>query len=64
MENIIEHEGKQYLKVGDKALEISSFDKAGKPIIKVESVETPNENGGTDVTISVPCLKIVGDNNK
>ena len=60
MSDIITHKGKQYLKVGDKAVPIDHFDKDGKPVIlELYSEETPNRKGGHDCTIHVPCLQIV-----
>ena len=59
MSNIIEHEGKKYLRIGDKAIPIDDFDAEGKPVIKgVYSEEIPNDNGGIDCTVHVPCLQI------
>ena len=59
MSNIIEHEGRKYLRVGDKAILIDHFDENGKPIInEVWSEETPNAKGGQDCTVHVSCLQI------
>lgn len=55
MANIIEHEGKKYLRVGDKLIEV---DANGKPVHECWSEETPNANGGMDCTVHVPCLQI------
>lgn len=56
---IIEHEGRKYLRVGDKAVLIDHFDKDGKPVIsKVWSEKTSNANGGQNCTVHVPCLQI------
>lgn len=63
MENIIEKDGKKYVKLGDKALEIASFDVNGKPIIKVESEEISYPDGRQDVIIKVPYLGITSKNN-
>ncbi len=61
MANIIEHEGKKYVRIGDKAILIDHFDKEGKPVLTREcwSEETPNAAGGMDCTVHVPCLQIV-----
>lgn len=60
--------GKQYWKVGDvvyarvkdKLLAIDHFDDNGKPILASEcwSEKTPNDAGGMDCTVHVPCLQI------
>ena len=59
MSGIIEHEGKKYLRIGDKAIPIDGFDADGKPVIQaMYSEEIPNDNGGIDCTVHVPCLQI------
>ncbi len=51
--------GKKYIQIGNKAVEISGFDAAGKPTIKgVWSEEKPNDEGGMDCTVHVPCMQI------
>lgn len=62
MENIMEQNGKKYIIIGDKAMEINSFDEAGKPVIKVESEKIVYPDGRQDVIIRVPCLSIQGEN--
>ena len=52
--------GKSYLRVKDKLLEIDHFDTRGKPVIKTTSIEKANAAGGTDITICVECLQISG----
>lgn len=57
--NIIKHEGKDYLRVGDKAILIDHYDADGKPVITdTWSEETPNASGGQDCTVHVRCLQI------
>jgi len=56
---IITHEGRQYLRIGDKAILIDHFDENGKPVIgQVWSEETKNDAGGQDCTVHVPCFQI------
>ncbi len=62
MARIIIKDGQKYMLIGDKAIPFDSFDENGKPIIKVESKETPNDRGGKDVEVRIPCLKITGEN--
>jgi hypothetical protein len=51
--------GKQFLRLGNKAIPISGFDTKGNAIVAgVWSEEKINENGGQDCTVHVPCLKI------
>lgn len=52
--------GKTYVKIGDKLAEVDHLDERGKPVFKTWSEETPNANGGTDCTVHVECLQIVG----
>jgi len=62
---ILTHEGKKYLKVGDKAVLIDHFDEEGKPVITgVWSEETPNAAGGQDCTVHVPCFQIAATPHK
>lgn len=49
---------KNYVRIGDRLVEIDHFDANGKPVIGCWSEETPNENGGMDCTVHVPCLQI------
>lgn len=55
----IEKDGKLYLVLGKRAIPVDGLDASGKPIVKVDVETTPNENGGQDVTVHVPCLDIV-----
>lgn len=59
---IIEKNGQKYLVIKGRAIPFSETDSNGKPIVKVESEEKINENGGKDVTIKIPVLKVAGDN--
>lgn len=61
---LIEHDGKQYMKLGNRLIEVSSFSAEGKPVIKCSSEQTPNANGGMDCTITVPCLRLANKQNK
>ena len=61
---MIEINGKNYVRMGDKLVEVVGFDQQGKPVLKTWSEETPNANGGTDCTVHVECLQIAGTTNK
>ena len=58
MTNIVKIEGKSYVRVGDKLVEIDYFDEQGKPVLKCWSEEKPNANGGMDCTVHVSCFQI------
>ncbi len=58
---IFEKDGKKYMKIGDKAIEI---DADGKPVIECISEEKTYPDGHVDVTIHVPCLQIISKTNK
>lgn len=61
MAEIVKHEGKDYVRMGDKLIPVDHFDENGKPVIvAVWSEETPNANGGQDCTVHVPCFQIAG----
>jgi len=62
MAKIIEHGGKKYIIVGDKAIPYNFKDKLGNPVVKVKCEEIKNRNGGTDVKIHVSTLKVIGNN--
>ena len=51
-----------YIRVGDKLMEAEI--KNGVAVVKSTSVETPNAQGGMDVTVKVNCLKIEGKTNE
>jgi len=51
-------DGKNYVRIGDKLVEVDHLDASGKPVLKCWSEETPNANGGMDCTVHVPCLQI------
>ncbi len=57
---IIEKDGKKYLLIGDKAVPFDKVDSNGRPIIEVKTEETINQNGGKDVKVKVPSLKVAG----
>lgn len=59
---IIKHEGQDYLKVGNKAMLIGSYDKDGKPVIKVETENITYPDGRKDVKVHVHCLSISSNN--
>lgn len=46
-------DGQRYVQIGDRAVPI---DEHGR--VNVQAEERPNENGGQDVVIHVPCLTI------
>ena len=60
---IVKQDGKAYIVFNGRAIPINHFDKTGKPVVKVESEETTNSNGGKDVTVKIPCLNVVGKEN-
>lgn len=65
MAEIIKHNGKSYLRVGDKAIPIDHFDADGKPVMtQCWSEETPNQVGGQDCTVHLECLQIVAKPHK
>lgn len=55
---MIEINGKNYVKMGDKMAEVDHLDANGKPVLKTWSEEKPNANGGTDCVVHVECLQI------
>jgi hypothetical protein len=59
---IVKKNGLSYLVVGKRAIPFDKTDASGKPIIKVETEEKINENGGKDVTVKVPSLKVLTEN--
>lgn len=61
MAEIVTHEGKQYVRQGDKLIEIDHFDQNGVPVFSSWSEETPNAAGGMDCTIHVNCLQIASE---
>jgi len=58
---MIEINGKNYVKVGNKLVEVNHFDAAGRPVISVWSEEKKNSAGGMDCTVHIPCLRIAGE---
>ena len=61
MAQIIEKDGQKYLVVKGMAIPFSETDASGKPVIKVDSETKINKNGGKDVIIKVPVLKVAGN---
>lgn len=55
---MIKINGKNYMRVRDKLVEIDHLDGNGKPVFKCWSEETPNAAGGMDCTVHVECLQI------
>lgn len=60
MEKYVQIGDKNYLRIGDKLVEIDRFDENGKPVITATSKEVRHDDGRVDVTIIVPCLQIAG----
>jgi len=52
--------GKNYVKVGDKLVEVDHLDKDGNPVFKTWSESKKNATGGMDCTVHVECLQIAG----
>lgn len=50
-------DGKPAIRIGDKVVPVSGF-KNGVPVIKAAAIEKPNENGGQDIVVKVPCLQV------
>jgi len=50
----VEKDGKHYLVIGDKAIEV---DATGKPVLKTTSTRDADGN----VTVHVPCLRLVAE---
>jgi len=57
---MIKINGKNYVRLGDKLLEVDHLDTNGKPVIKVTSEERKNPDGSVDCTVHLPCLQIAG----
>lgn len=57
-QNIFEHEGKTYLRIGDKAVPFDRYDENGKPVIVPVIETTEHPDGRKDVTVKVPFLTI------
>ena len=51
-------DGKKYILIEDKLVEVERFDSQGKPVIKAYGEEIPRADGGQDVVVHVPCMKI------
>lgn len=64
MDEIITVEGKNYVRMGDKLVEVDHLDANGKPVLKTWSEETPNAAGGMDCTVHVECLQIAAEPHK
>ena len=58
MANIIKVDGKDYVRIGDKLVEVDHLDANGNPVIGCWSEEKPNASGGMDCTVHVGCLQI------
>jgi len=54
---MIEIEGKNYVKIGNKLAEVSHI-VDGQPILKTRSVEKHYPSGRVDCTVIVECLQI------
>lgn len=57
-------EHREYVRIGDKLVEVDRLDANGKPVIKATSEEIRHEDGRIDVTIHVPCLQIASEAHK
>ena len=58
---IVKKNGFTYLVAGDRAFPFKKRDVSGNPIIEVKTEEKINENGGKDVIVKVPSLKVQGE---
>lgn len=45
------------IKIGDKIVEVDRVEN-GLPVIRATGEEIPNADGGTDVVVHVPCLRL------
>jgi len=61
---MIKVNGKNYVRVGDKLVEVDHLDDQGKPVFKCWSEEKPNKSGGQDCTVHLECLQIKIQPNK
>ena len=61
---MIEIDGKKYVKIKDKLVEVDRLDANGKPILKTWSEETKHPDGRVDCTVHVECLQIAATPNK
>ena len=64
MANIIKVDGKDYVRMGDKLVEVDHLDTNGNPVLKCWSEEKPNAAGGMDCTVHVECLQIAATPHK
>jgi len=51
----------EVVKVGNRFVEVGGYDTVSgvkTPKLKVNSIETINEHGGTDITVQVPYLNV------
>lgn len=60
---IIKQNGKEYMKIGNKAVPFT-LDESGKPIITPVVERKVDKDGKEHVTVKIPCLKIKSSNNK
>lgn len=58
-EELVTVNGKQYLRMGDKLVEVDHFDENGKPVLKTWSEKKTHSDGRIDCTVHVECLQIV-----
>lgn len=53
----VEIEGKKYVRIGDKLVEVDHLDADGKPVITCTSKTVRHDDGRIDCTVIVPCLQ-------
>jgi len=51
------------IKLGDKIVTVDRVEN-GVPVIKAGAEEVPNDAGGTDVIVHVPCVKVQSEQQK
>lgn len=64
MSEIIKVDGKDYVKMGDKLVEVDHFDENGKPVLKTWSESKTHPDGRIDCTVHVECIQIAASKPK
>lgn len=54
----VEIEGRQYVRVRDKLVEVDHIDAKGKPVVVCTSKTVRHDDGRIDCTVIVPCLQV------
>lgn len=62
--SILKVNGKDYVKMGDKLVEVDHYDEKGKPVFRTWSEEKIHSDGRIDCTVHVECLQIAASKPK